>query len=282
MPLIWFSGRAQAETCLDSLAGIDKAITEALLARRSMVGVCSGCGRHSEFRLPEPQPGLWTNTTEELVCACGLNGRMRNALTAWRATRTSGARSLIMERVTPLFALMSREDPDLQGCEFLGEDKTPGETYPFGALAVRHENLLGLSCADASLDLIMHFDVLEHVPDHRVALRECHRVLADGGTLLFTIPFYAYFGRNLVRARLNGGAIEHILPPSYHGDPVSANGALVFIHPSWEILDDLAQAGFDGIEIGLNYDITGGIVSNGCPFPDGHCWPLVFRARKPG
>jgi len=281
MSLIWFSSRAQAESCMNALADIDKAVIDRLLERRSIVGFCAGCSSHVTFRLPAPRPDLWTNTTEELACTCGLNGRMRNALTAWRATRRSGDRSMIMERVTPLFVMMSRENPQLVGCEYLGDGKAPGQDYPFGDLSVRHENLLALSCPDASLDLLMHFDVLEHVPDHRAALKECHRALAPGGTLLFTIPFYTYFGRNLVRARTKDGVVEHILPPSYHGNPVSANGALVFIHPSWEILDNLAEAGFTGIELGLNYDITGGIVSNGCPFPDGHCWPAIFRARRP-
>jgi SAM-dependent methyltransferase len=62
--------------------------------------------------------------------------------------------------------------------------------------------------ADSSWDLILHSDVLEHIPDPLMALQECHRVLAPGGALIYTIPIV--YGR-LTRTRA-------ALPPSYHGD----------------------------------------------------------------
>jgi SAM-dependent methyltransferase len=60
-----------------------------------------------------------------------------------------------------------------------------------------------------SIDVIIHSDTLEHVPDAKAALRESWRVLKRGGCLFYTIPIVV--GR-LTRSR-------HQLPPSYHGNP---------------------------------------------------------------
>jgi SAM-dependent methyltransferase len=58
----------------------------------------------------------------------------------------------------------------------------------------------GSACAipfsDESFDFIMATDVIEHVDDDHLALREIARVLRPGGTLLLTVPtFQALWGR---------------------------------------------------------------------------------------
>jgi SAM-dependent methyltransferase len=47
-----------------------------------------------------------------------------------------------------------------------------------------------LEFSDASFDLILATDVLEHLRDDRAALRELRRVAAPGATLLCTVPAY--------------------------------------------------------------------------------------------
>lgn len=81
----------------------------------------------------------------------------------------------------------------------------------------------------------MHFDVLEHVPDMDQALRECWRILRPGGWMLFSCPFYEELESTIVRARLVDGALEHVLEPCYHGNPVDGGGALVFSQPGWDL-----------------------------------------------
>ena len=66
-----------------------------------------------------------------------------------------------------------------------------------------------MSFADSSIDVIIHSDTLEHVPDSKRALKECQRVLKPGGHLFYTVPIVV--GR-LTRTR-------HGLPASYHGTP---------------------------------------------------------------
>jgi SAM-dependent methyltransferase len=81
-------------------------------------------------------------------------------------------------------------------------------TLPFHRL-VEYPNvdMQSMPFADGEFDLIIHSDTLEHVADPKQALRECHRVLCDGGTMCFTVPIV--LGR-LSRSRLG-------MEASYHG-----------------------------------------------------------------
>ncbi len=74
-----------------------------------------------------------------------------------------------------------------------------------------------LPYADASFDLVVHSDTLEHVPEPLRGLAECRRVLRDGGACVYTVPIIV--GR-LTRSRTG-------LPPSYHGNPADGEGYLV-------------------------------------------------------
>jgi SAM-dependent methyltransferase len=68
-------------------------------------------------------------------------------------------------------------------------------------------DMQALPYADASFDLVVHSDTLEHVPDPVRALAECRRVLRDGGACVFTVP--------IIVGRLTRSRAE--LAPSYHG-----------------------------------------------------------------
>ncbi len=64
-----------------------------------------------------------------------------------------------------------------------------------------------MNLPDESVDVVVHSDTLEHVPEPLQALRECRRVLKTGGHLFYTVPLVV--GR-LTRSRSG-------LAPSYHG-----------------------------------------------------------------
>jgi SAM-dependent methyltransferase len=74
-----------------------------------------------------------------------------------------------------------------------------------------------LPYADASFDLVVHSDTLEHVRDPVRGLAECRRVLRKGGACIFTVPIVV--GR-LTRSRAG-------LAPSYHGTAADGEGYLV-------------------------------------------------------
>jgi SAM-dependent methyltransferase len=90
----------------------------------------------------------------------------------------------------------------------------------------RCENLEHQTFADATFDLVVTQDVFEHVLHPEQAFREVARTLKPGGAHVFTVPWY-YWKKTVVRATGAPGAIEHLLAPEYHGNPIDANGSLV-------------------------------------------------------
>jgi SAM-dependent methyltransferase len=125
----------------------------------------------------------------------------------------------------------------------LGRERAPGEVNSVG---IRHESLTGLSFEDNSFDFILSFDVFEHIPDYKAAIKECLRVLRPGGQMLFSVPFCFDSYEHIVRAYIReDGNIEHLMEPEYHGDPVNSGGCLCFYHFGWKILDEFKGAGFN-------------------------------------
>ena len=55
-------------------------------------------------------------------------------------------------------------------------------------LAVMRADATALPVTDDSLDLVVAFDVLEHIPDHDRAVAEVRRVLRPGGRFLVAVP----------------------------------------------------------------------------------------------
>jgi SAM-dependent methyltransferase len=279
----WIKSREEFTALTTSLLPIATKAEEQVIALSTTKAFCRVCNKVTDMQVTLGEPeGHWRNLLEGMVCPCGLNARARftlNVLDEILATSPS-TRSVVFERLTPLFPHLAHRIHNLIGCEYLGDDYVGGTMVNYQGTAVRAETLLDLSFEDDSLDLVMHFDVLEHVPDWQRSLHECRRVLRVGGTLVFTTPFYNFLENNIVRAKIVNGNVMHLLPPGYHGNPVSNQGALVFIHPSWEVFRFLHELELRDIKLAVGFDPTEGIYTDGCPFPDGHVWPVAFSARK--
>jgi O-antigen biosynthesis protein len=189
---------------------------------------------------------------EELLCPLTrLNNRQR-AVAAFAqgllADPAAGVEDVYLtEQVTPLFAWISGRfrTARIAGSEYLGPDVPDGIVRD----GIVHRDVEKLGLPSSSLDLVLSCDVLEHVNEPRAALGELFRVLRPGGRLLFTVPFASHLEKNVRRARLAGGAIEHLLEPSYHGNPIDEKGSLAYFDYGWELLDWVREAGFGDVSV---------------------------------
>jgi SAM-dependent methyltransferase len=101
-------------------------------------------------------------------------------------------------------------------------------------------DMQALPYPDASFDLVVHSDTLEHVPQPLRALAECHRVLRPGGRLCYTVPVIV---ERLSRRR-DG------LAPSYHGAPGDGrDDHLVISEYGADMWTEPLRAGFASVEI---------------------------------
>ncbi len=135
----------------------------------------------------------------------------------------------------------------------------PGTVLADGVVC---EDITHLTRQDASLDLIVSSDVLEHVPDVAAAFRETARVLRRGGAHVFTVP-----PREITRqrARLESGRIVHLQDPEYHFDPLSSSGILTF----WDFGPDFPERfAVAGLSIRAAFG------------PEGSSGRIVWEARK--
>jgi SAM-dependent methyltransferase len=99
-------------------------------------------------------------------------------------------------------------------------------------------DLQRLSFPDASFDLVLHSDTLEHVEHPVLALEECRRVLTPDGRLCFTVP--VIHGR-MTRNRAG-------LPASYHGNPGDLRGDFR-VHTEYgaDVWTQVFDAGFTNV-----------------------------------
>jgi SAM-dependent methyltransferase len=235
--------------------------------RFSLEGYCKVCERPTTFLVDrlfgaqETAEGWLPNWRERLVCThCHLKNRLRAMLHAIKEvalTRLSKGQSVslyAMEQITSLFAWLNKQSQQIEnltcvGSEYLGE-KIEGGTIVDGIIkGIRHENIEALSFADHSFDIITSNDVLEHVNLPEQAIAEMYRVLKKEGEIFITIPFHLNAFQTIRRAQLVNGEIKHLLPPLYHGNPLSKKGSLVFNDFGWEFLEQLKAAGFCDVSL---------------------------------
>ncbi len=214
-------------------------------------GHCAVCRKDVKFSADwqhcrvKPDGKRIPNWRERLVCPrCGLNSRLRASLHFMYAR--CGLRPdhgiYLTEQTTEFFNRVRQIAPNTVGSEFLTDGTARGATNRRG---LRHEDVTQLSFPDARFDIVGSFDVLEHVPDYRRALRELARVIKPGGHAILTFPYRIDLQSTLVRAvREQDHTITHLLPAEYHGDPMRAEGVLCYYHFGWDVLDDMRGAGF--------------------------------------
>ncbi len=252
----WLAESGAAEL---SVQPLERSVVES----GNLVAWCPACQHEHRMRFSAGRPNL----REEMACdGCGFNARTRAVIDLLgRLQPSANDRIHVTEQISPLYRWLKARYRRLQGSEFVG----PGRFARLKAKArhlLRHaeflhiEDVTGLSFADGSRNFLICCDVLEHVPEYRLALTEFARVLRPSGWLVLTVPFLAHAAETLVRARITSeGQLEHLVEPEYHGDTVSRDGILAFHTFSWDLLDRVREAGFEeaawcmsrGLELGL-------------------------------
>jgi SAM-dependent methyltransferase len=125
---------------------------------------------------------------------------------------------------------------------------------PKGAVlrkGVTNQNLECLTFDDASLDIVITSDVMEHVRLDDLAHREIYRVLRPGGIYIFTVPHDRSWDKTLVRVQVtdptNPTSDVHVLEPEYHGDTNSDDdcGVLAYRTYGRDLETTLAGLGFE-------------------------------------
>jgi hypothetical protein len=216
---------------------------------------CFVCRKQSDFLVDLNSGGQllegipMPNWREGLLCpSCGLNQRSRSAMKVVASlVPHAHARAWIAERVTPLYQNLKWSYPFLIGSEFVSADMNSGTLVSQDGIGqLRHEDCTSTSFADSSLEVVLSFDVMEHIPAYTKAMEEAWRVLQKEGVFIWSAPFNLSSPATSVRAvLLDDGTVQHILPPEYHGDPMSPGGGILcYRHFGWQILNELKAVGF--------------------------------------
>jgi len=148
-------------------------------------------------------------------------------------------RSLALHESSPdgsLSRKFAKQAPGYSSSQYL-----PGKELGTFHDGIRNEDLRSLTFRDASFDIFVTQDVLEHVPEPDRAFAEIGRVLKPGGIHVFTVPCHDSPTRERARIAADG-SLELLLEPEYHGNPVDAKGSLVVTDWGPDILDRIRQA----------------------------------------
>lgn len=246
-------------------------------------GACNVCGRATRFFFKEEKL-----VREQLVCEhCRSTSRYRSiargvlraleeragvAATALARLPQTGVdhHVRIYDTQPPFrFDVCAYSGPNyLQACDWVDLSISAYDTAkPLGSdlgKGIRNEDLQQLSFADASIDIVITSDVMEHVRVDARAHSEIVRVLKPSGVYLFTVPHNWSWLHTLVRVAVPDPADPasdyNRLPPEYHGDANSPGGQGVLSYRAYgrDLEKDLVTLGlsfsyekFDDLRSGI-------------------------------
>jgi len=209
-------------------------------------GACYVCQVDVDFTVDSESVRLSGNWRETLKCpGCELINRWRSSLHLFEELLKPVDQDAIYltEAVTPLYRAIAARYPAIVGSEY-APGVEPGTEAGLPTGPTRIEDVTRLTFPDGSFEAVLSFDVLEHVPDFKKALREFYRVLVPGGQALISVPF-TFDDHTLTRAKLDSeGNIRHLMEPHYHGDPLSDEGVLCYYEFGLDLLQEIRDAGF--------------------------------------
>ena len=279
-----FSDREQFDPIYDLFVQHTRLLEQDLAAKESVLGWCDCCLGVTTLTVNGgPTFSASPSLRCGMVCANGINGRARLILRLITQLHLDSGTCALFEDHSALSAALERTTAlSLSKSEFIDETLPSGTEISWRNNKVVQQDMTCSSYRDAEFDLVIHNDVLEHIPDITAAFTELYRILKPGGSLLFTVPFFVQLNENLPLAEITAeGSIKQLVdPPEYHGDPVRGE-VLTFWHFGWGLLDVIRNAGFETAELLLFYDPVSGIMSDNHPLVrGGNVPPVAILARK--
>jgi hypothetical protein len=110
---------------------------------------------------------------------------------------------------------------------------------------VRCEDMMALTFANESFDLVITSDIFEHVRHPYVGFTELHRVLRPGGAHIFSIPVQEPMRAATVeRVDVSGEDDVYVLEPRYHLGPGNSQH-IVYNDFGRDLVNRLEDVGFD-------------------------------------
>jgi SAM-dependent methyltransferase len=223
---------------------------------RSELRRCRCCGKRSVI--------LHFAMSEEFCFCVRCRATLRYEMIADYLTSKVGDLSqldvLELDRASPLRVPLQTAKSYTR--TFYNRDVAIGLVQSDGA---QMQDVTRMGFADASFDLIVSSEVLEHVPDISAAFAEIYRVLRPGGCHVFTVPPMKET-KQLAKLE-NGQVVQLVQPPEYHGDPLGdGGGILAFWHFGPSFPKQIETGGLD---------VT--VVSG----PEGYDQRVVWCARRP-
>lgn len=285
----WFDTASQLVEAVRGSLELMRAADASIAAHARVTGYCVHCRRDCELLVNGgAQFGPDVNLREGLVCqTCGLNARSRELFLSARETFAPDARLAVLEAFSPLAAYLGAVWPGASLSEFHDVAAEGGREYDFqradgSCRRAVHQDMQALGFEDACLDGIVHNDVLEHVPDAALGLRECRRVLAPGGAALFTMPWFPWLPKSLLRGRLDEqGALVEYLPTELHYDGLRPEGIYTFHNFGADLGNLLETVGFSRVQFGMCYAPAAGFTTNNYRYGDDFLMlPTVIRAVR--
>ncbi len=214
---------------LVELWGVRPPLVEALARRES--SACANCGASLRARR------LAAVILQTIPV--GAPPAPARSIREWtRSPEVERLRIAEINRIEGLHNLLS----SLRG--FQPSDYRPGAGRGEIVDGVRSEDLTALTYPDASFDLVLTSETLEHVPELGAALSEIHRVLVPGGRHIFTVPMLPEVARTFARIEVRAdGTLHDRVPRICH--PGGDSGYPVFTEFGSDLPEILRQAGFD-------------------------------------
>jgi SAM-dependent methyltransferase len=215
-------------------------------------GTCNVCGESQLFVRRN------ASLREGYCCTkCKASLRYRGQADAILRFYSRAGSATIAELVTePQFAHVDLWEPGVLGPfrAYFGElpnyvvsafwsDVRPGDERD----GLRCEDLMALTFADDSFDLVITSDIFEHVRKPYVGFAEVHRVLRPGGWHIFSVPVQEPMRASTVeRVDTSGDEDVYILEPHYHHGPGPDDSRhIVYNDFGRDLLARLAGVGFD-------------------------------------